>query len=197
MASFGLYFLFHSVELSLGDAVNATPVFLTLLGLVLLAVGFLGCWGVLKLNRCLLIMFAGTVLTIIIGEIICGVLLIFNKGKIRESVIVQFTHAIKQIEGVGDKSLEDEIKKIQNKFNCCGAIKPSDWMVPSQRCCKEGESNCTIFPAQGCVDAIDLMLKNRLVIVGVAMLILAVFEVGALAVAVCAIMKDEEEEEEI
>lgn len=55
MAGFGIYLLVRADEFGLTGSTLGIPIFVTVLGFFVLAVGFLGCFGAIKFSRGLLI----------------------------------------------------------------------------------------------------------------------------------------------
>ncbi|VDL57729.1 unnamed protein product [Hymenolepis diminuta] len=194
MSGFGMYLLVRSQEFGLTGTASGIPIFIIVLGFLVLAVGSFGCCSASKLSRGLLITvgFAMIVGIIIIAEIVGAVLLIVLKDKAKEGVNNYFSNAIRQIQSDQNKELEEVITKLQAAFNCCGASAPTDWKDPSLSCCKPGEQTpCNHDLQQGCIDAIYAWVKQNLLAFAAAVLILSVIEVGSIVAASSIIKRGE------
>ncbi|KAM3182371.1 hypothetical protein ACTXT7_012509 [Hymenolepis weldensis] len=110
---FGKYVLVRLKEFKLIGTAIGIPIFITVLGFLVIAVEFFGCCSASKLSRGLLITFAMIVGIIILAEIVGAVLLIVFKDKVKEGVNNYFSNAMKQIQSVQNKELEEIIIKPQ------------------------------------------------------------------------------------
>ncbi|VDD79226.1 unnamed protein product [Mesocestoides corti] len=177
--------IFKAKEYELTGAAFGIPVFVLVLGIVVLLIGFLGCCGAWKLNKCFLRLFAFLVGVLVIAEIVCGALLFVYKEKVKDYVKSYFASAISEVQDIGNPKVETAVTKLQQELKCCGANGPSDWKNATKYCCPKGETNCTTtYFTQGCVDVIYDLLKNNLVGVAITVIVLGIIEIGAIVAAV-------------
>ncbi|GFN86791.1 tetraspanin [Plakobranchus ocellatus] len=138
-------------------------------GILVLAVGFLGCCGAFFENQCLLIGYFVLVLLVFALEVTAGTLGFVYKGKVREIVrseltggirhdyltvvqlnaqILNSTHYDPDAEGWSTK-----LDSLQRDLKCCGADNYTDWYDvrawPGQRqvpesCCKSPTPGCGV-----------------------------------------------------
>ncbi|VDN96290.1 unnamed protein product [Rodentolepis nana] len=185
MAGFGIFLLVESRSFGFTGSANLIPIFVTIVGFLVLGIAFMGCCGAISLNRCLLLSFSIAIGIIIVAEIVGGVLLVIYRSKFKEGLGKYLKEAIRNVENATNPSAGKAFKKLQDKFECCGANGPEDWQNPSQGCCKSGESACENYPREGCIKVIHEWLKKNLLAVGTVILVLSVLEVGAITAACC------------
>ncbi|KAM9403475.1 tetraspanin-8-like [Salvelinus alpinus] len=93
-------------------------------GVIIMVLGFLGCCGAIKENRCMLILFFIGLLHIFILLLIVGIL-----GAVGEKEM-GVDKTLRKLLPLRDQNLEVQtyLKKLQVEAKCCGLINgPSDW----------------------------------------------------------------------
>ncbi|XP_061663497.1 tetraspanin-8-like [Syngnathoides biaculeatus] len=111
-------------------------------GVIIMALGFLGCCGAIKENRCMLILFFASLLLIFILLLAAGILGAVGEKKVKEWVkerLQKLTPLSGQPENV-----RDDLDKLQKELKCCGLVNgASDWDVVPDSCrCGPGEPDC-------------------------------------------------------
>ncbi|CDS42502.1 TSP4 [Echinococcus multilocularis] len=183
LTGFGIYITVEAVQNGLIVAIYGLPLFTLVLGLAVLTVAFIGCFGACNLNGCLIKWYATLMMLLIVGEIICGALLFALKNQSLKLIERYFNNSIYKIEsGVGDSHLRNSIRKIQNSLKCCGAYGPGDWRDPYEFCCRSGKI-CFRAPKLGCVQAAGKVLTENRLPLGITVMVFGIIEIGAVACA--------------
>jgi len=127
-------------------------------GLVFL-IGFLGCCGALKENKCLLGLYLFFLIIIAGAEIAAGVLGFIHKGKLEAKISTTLEQKWKKLEqNTTDETTKDAIQYVQNALKCCGP---------------NGETQyrkwCTTNVNDGCIKKLtDWIKQNAPILIGVA-----------------------------
>nr|CDS28994.1 tetraspanin [Hymenolepis microstoma] len=162
MAGFGIFLLVQSNSIGLTGSTSVIPIFVTIVGFIVLGIALLGFIGAIKLNRCLLLL-------------------------LKECLILYFQDAIRNIENATNPSAENVLRKVQDRFGCCGAKGPEDWQKPYQSCCKSKLSSCESYHKSGCAEVIYEWMKKNLLAIGAVVVALALIEIGSIIAASCLI----------
>lgn len=192
---FNLIFLFAAVTLvivtvwklgnqtELIDLTSATYSvlidFLIVAGILLFLVSFLGCYGVIKENRRVLLVYIFILLFIVLLELMVAFLGYVYKENVDEELKVNLNRTMLESFGV-DEAKTLAINVMQRKFSCCGAVQFEDWrysvwktsnmtrnLVPDS-CCKTITTGCGIrdHPSNifydGCLEKMEDEMKNGL-----------------------------------
>ncbi|VDO15837.1 unnamed protein product [Rodentolepis nana] len=184
MAGFGIFLLVESRLFGFSGASTLIPVLITIVGLIVLAVGVLGICGAIKMSRGILIAFAVAMGIIILAEIVVGSLLFVYKSKFKEGLAKYFGDAIRSIGKSKNTSTEFLLRKTQDAFKCCGAKGSDDWPYPCRSCCKLPIQRCAHYNREGCVDVIYAWISKNLLAFGAVIAILALLEIGAIVAAI-------------
>nr|XP_046193049.1 tetraspanin-8-like isoform X2 [Oncorhynchus gorbuscha]XP_046193057.1 tetraspanin-8-like isoform X2 [Oncorhynchus gorbuscha] len=115
-------------------------------GVIIMVLGFLGCCGAIKENRCMLILFFIGLLLIFILLLIAGILGAVGEKKSQ----VWVKESLAKLLPLSDQKpeVQTDLQKLEVEAKCCGLINgPSDWgsTVPSSCDC--------VDPAQACQSA--------------------------------------------
>ncbi|KAM4021906.1 tetraspanin-1 isoform 1-T4 [Anomaloglossus baeobatrachus] len=171
--------------------------FMIAIGALLLILGFLGCCGAQKENKCLLITFFCIVLIILIAEI-AGAVVALVYASVAESFLISVLTPVLQ----QDYGANQEVTKIWNntmsEMKCCGMSNYSDFNnstfvqsnnghYPTQ-CCNDTVSTCTMQAAHdsykpGCLKQIVNWLQSNAAIVGGVAAGICALELAALVVS--------------
>lgn len=148
-------------------------------GCILIIVGFLGCCGAAKENRCMLATFFALILILFIIEIVGGVLAFVFYPRAKEA-------ALSSMNRYNGGTEEDQIitagwQLLQETFECCGLNGFQDWLaagvfVPPKPCVR-----IQIPPVPGCVEA----LTNYFWVLGGIACGILVIEILAMIFACC------------
>ncbi|XP_065177246.1 tetraspanin-33-like [Sycon ciliatum] len=118
---------------SLSGFTTDPAVLLIAVGAIFTCVGFLGAIGSLRENVVLLKWFHYILIFMLFAELVSGLLMYFLSTKVKTVAIEQTTKAISQYQTTNAATaLDDAIREVQIRFQCCGAIHPSDWRVHSK-----------------------------------------------------------------
>ncbi|XP_058480648.1 tetraspanin-8-like [Solea solea] len=163
------------------------------IGVIIMVLGFLGCCGAIKENRCMLLLFFIFLLLIFILLLAAGILGAVGEGKVKDWVkerLEKLTPLSKQ-----PADVKEDLEKIQRELKCCGLVKgPSDWdRVPDS--CRCNGTDCTgPYNTEPCTNKIvSLMEKHMEVVIGIAfaIAILLIFGMVFSMILYCQIGKKE------
>ncbi|XP_068565535.1 tetraspanin-8-like [Cebidichthys violaceus] len=170
--------------------------FMIAIGVIIMVLGFLGCCGAIRENRCMLLMFFISLLVIFILLLALGILGAVEEKKVKDWVkerLEKFTPLSTQPEDV-----KADLEKLQTELKCCGlANGPSDWTkVPDSCRCNATEPDCksnAIYQTPCATKIIELMEKNMEVVLGIAfaIAILLIFGMVFSMILYCQIGKKE------
>ncbi|VDN96289.1 unnamed protein product [Rodentolepis nana] len=188
LAGFGIFLLVESNLSGFSGSAILIPIFITIVGLIVLGIAILGYVGAVTLRRSLLLS--------ITGSIMCGYgtyLLVRSKEfgltgneiEIPISITI-FGLFVLTVGIIGCFSAIKPGRGLLLTFNCCGIGGPTDWTQPAKSCCMPGEqAPCNDYPQQGCGDLLFAWVEYNMLTVGVTVLILSLIEVGAIVAATC------------
>lgn len=121
-------------------------------GALVMVIGFFGCCGAIKNNKCMLTTYVILVGLIFALEIAAGVLAYTNKGKFTEelktNLNVVFKNYGKPDQTDAEKAMQKALDWFQEEVQCCGVNGPDDWTssflkkIPSS-CCPGTPTVCT------------------------------------------------------
>ncbi|XP_054615708.1 tetraspanin-8-like [Dunckerocampus dactyliophorus] len=140
-------------------------------GVIIMVLGFLGCCGAIKENRCLLILFFASLLLIFILLLAAGILGAVGESKVKDWVkerLQKFLPLSRQPQNV-----RNDLEKLQEELKCCGLVNGvSDWDVTPASCrCTPTESDCDstgVYNTSCSSQIVRLLEKNMEVVIGIA-----------------------------
>ncbi|XP_071358337.1 tetraspanin-9 [Trachinotus anak] len=166
------------------------------IGVIIMVLGFLGCCGAIRENRCMLLLFFIFLLLIFILLLAAGILGAVGEQKVKDWVkerLEKFTPLSSQPQNV-----KDDLEKLQRELKCCGLVNgPSDWQAIPDSCrCNKTVSDCqssAIYNEPCANKIITLMEKNMEVVLGIAfaIAILLIFGMAFSMVLYCQIGRKE------
>uniref|UniRef100_A0A8C2XQP7 Tetraspanin n=1 Tax=Cyclopterus lumpus TaxID=8103 RepID=A0A8C2XQP7_CYCLU len=128
------------------------------IGVIIMLLGFLGCCGAIRENRCLLLIFFVSLLVIFVLLLALGILGAVEEKKVKQEVTRRLVRIINQF--------------FSFQLKCCGLVNgPSDWdKVPDSCRCNATEPNCTssVYSTPCSTQIINLMEKHMKVVLGIA-----------------------------
>ncbi|KAE8281190.1 Tetraspanin-8 [Larimichthys crocea] len=141
------------------------------IGVIIMVLGFLGCCGAIKENRCMLLMFFVSLLIIFILLLAAGILGAVGEKKVKDWVkerLGKFTPLSKQ-----PQSVRDDLEKLQRELKCCGLINgPGDWeKIPDSCRCNATDTDCNnskVYSTTCSARIVTWMEKNMEVVIGIA-----------------------------
>ncbi|KAM9845920.1 tetraspanin-9 [Aulostomus maculatus] len=151
------------------------------IGVIIMVLGFLGCCGAIKENRCMLLLFFISLLIIFILLVAGGILGAVGESKVKEWMqerLEKFLPLSDQPE-----SLRKDLEVLQEELKCCGLVNgPTDWNpLPASCRCEATDPDC---PSSGHYNTpcsariIEVMEKHMEVVVGIAFAIAVVLIFG-------------------
>ncbi|XP_032912713.1 tetraspanin-8 [Catharus ustulatus] len=99
-------------------------------GAIIMILGFLGCCGAVKENRCMLMLFFIALLLILILQLIGGILGAMSISKMDTAFDLILSAMTSKLESTEkeDKPYQENFQNIEREFKCCGVTKgPEDW----------------------------------------------------------------------
>nr|XP_004999561.1 tetraspanin-4 isoform X2 [Cavia porcellus] len=158
-------------------------------GTFVMAIGFVGCIGALKENKCLLLTFFVLLLLVLLLETTIAVLFFAYTDKIDRYAQEDLKKGLHLYGTPGNVGLTNAWSIIQTDFRCCGVSNYTDWFevynatrVPDS-CCLEFSDGCGLH-APGtwwkapCYETVKAWLQENLLAVGVFGLCTALVQPG-------------------
>lgn len=142
------------------------------IGVIIMVLGFLGCCGAIRENRCMLLLFFIALLLIFILLLAAGILGAVRGRNAKEWVLEPLKKLLPLSSQPQD--VKDDLEKLQTELKCCGLINgPSDWSpVPSScRCNGTDSSPCNsngVYSTPCSDKIIELIEQNLTVVIGIA-----------------------------
>ncbi|VDN14935.1 unnamed protein product [Dibothriocephalus latus] len=196
ISGFGIYLVVEAKN-GLGSEAIGVPAFILTLGLLLFLIGFLGCCGACKEHTCMLKTFAAVVTVLLILQIIAGILAFVYRSKfvgLVADAIAMHINQLDSLPSVEQKEMRKALDKVQKELKCCGGYSSADWgeAVPSS-CCAGETSPCRNPYQQGCAQATYDLIKDKALIVGIILIVMAILQLGAIISACCLATKIKEQ----
>lgn len=177
---------------------SAAPILLIGVGVVIFFISFFGCCGAFKENYCMVTTFAVLLSLIIIVEIAAAIVGYVFRNKLSAIAHDSVNDMIKNYEKQAE--FKKTVDKLQQDLKCCGMNGTSDWegiigtenSVPDS-CCKNFTAGCgngTMTDSdkvyqQGCNAAVEEFLKNHMLWVIVAAVVIAILQLLGIVFACC------------
>ncbi|KAI5612129.1 CD63 antigen, partial [Silurus asotus] len=179
---------------------TASPIVIIVVGAVIFFIAFFGCCGAWKDNYCMVTTFAVLLSIIIIVEIGIAIAAYVYRNKLENLVEKGIKEAIKEYNK--DQDIKKELDISQQQFKCCGAVNSTDWagIMPNNSvpdsCCKNVTKGCGVnamfnsskIYTEGCAKAVEALVKQNILWVGIAALVIAFIEILGVVFA-CTLMK--------
>jgi len=112
---------------------EAATILLIVVGAFILLVGFLGCCGACKESSCMLCLFAGLMVVIVLLQIVAAVLAIVYQSEVESELKKHLTTELKS--KVTDDTTDpftQAVARLQMEFECCGSDGYSDYGTDSK-----------------------------------------------------------------
>ncbi|XP_055520000.1 tetraspanin-1-like [Leucoraja erinacea] len=165
------------------------------LGAFLMLIGFLGCCGALKENKCMLMIFFLLILVIFLAQLVAGVVILAFSSLadiFMAYVETWLMNFVKNDYGRTD-AVTETFDAVMKQFKCCGIhgyadFTGSHFFINEKRypdeCCPVNVLNLPcILPiqSQGCYAVFLKFLKSNTMILGIVAVAIGVLEIGAMA----------------
>eukprot|EP00092_Neocalanus_flemingeri_P017997 GFUD01019476.1.p1 GENE.GFUD01019476.1~~GFUD01019476.1.p1 ORF type:complete len:242 (-),score=46.93 GFUD01019476.1:96-821(-) len=185
----------------LGDNYVNTPIFIIILGVVVFAIAFFGCYGAGKENKCLIYTYTTLLVIILIAQIGAAIAAFVLKGDLKMEITKNMEKSIKNYNVEGFEGVTLTWDLVQKNLKCCGVENFEDWKnvthfsdggVPDSCCIAgqvEGCGKAPVDPANlfsdGCFTLFSDQFVSNLSIVGAVAAGIALGEMIAIAFACC------------
>ncbi|KAM9334443.1 tetraspanin-8-like [Symphorus nematophorus] len=143
------------------------------IGVIIMVLGFLGCCGAIRENRCMLLLFFISLLIIFILLLAAGILGAVGEKKVKDWVKERLEEKFIPLADQSD-SVKEELVKLQKEIKCCGVVNgPKDWGTAAPESCRcnatEPECGTDKIYSTPCASQIARVLeKNLEVVLGIA-----------------------------
>ncbi|KAM4523741.1 tetraspanin-9 [Fundulus diaphanus] len=152
------------------------------IGVIIMVIGFLGCCGAYRENRCMLMMFFILLLLIFILLLAAGILAAIQQKQVKEWV----EGKLKEISPIDSQppNVIQDMEKLQRELKCCGLTTgPGDWKtVPASCSCNSTAvaDKCSnkIYQEPCLTKIIDYMKNNMQISLGIAFAIAIILIFG-------------------
>ncbi|KAM4597566.1 leukocyte surface antigen CD53-like [Polymixia lowei] len=183
---FGVYMMMNMSNMaSLMPALASVTLanILLIIGIIITCVSFLGFFGSMKENRCLLITFFILLFLMMLVELTVACVLLVYEKKIDDIIESELKEGLAKSQSWRksvNSSASDDWDFIQTKFKCCGVKNVSDWMdnVPASCCsttpCQESNSQ---YWTKGCYTEAKTWFQENFLSTGIILIMLCVIEV--------------------
>ena len=188
----GVAATFSEYELFLVSKFFSIPTFLIVTGAFIIFISFFGCWGSLRENYCLTLVFSVLLGVIFIFELSGGISGYVLRGNAETLIKGQLNDSLVKYTENRNTSTESMWDYIQRKFDCCGISNYTDWQpkfgegLPSS-CCSipvgaVATLNCTAntddpnLNAVGCLTEFSDYIAKHAVSLGAAGIVIAIIQ---------------------
>lgn len=125
------------------------------IGSIMFVMGFLGCCGAIKENKCMLGLYVIFLIVIIILQLVVGIWGFVNRDSIEQDIKNSLSNSVPLTYNADDATVQSVIT-LQNSFKCCGLVKGcSDWTgAATHGCSCDSDSTTCVRPVTlGCTNA--------------------------------------------
>ncbi|XP_067855285.1 tetraspanin-9-like isoform X3 [Heptranchias perlo] len=162
------------------------------IGTIVMVVGFLGCLGAIKENKCLLLSFFIVLLMIFFLELILVILFFVYRTEVAEYAREDLKIGLRLYGSEGNVGLTNAWNIIQTEYECCGVDNSTDWepvlgvnSVPDS-CCEEYSKGCgqhtpSKWFVAGCYDKIVMLVEQQTVVLGTVAMSIVVIQILGMA----------------
>ncbi|XP_057413328.1 tetraspanin-8 [Balaenoptera acutorostrata] len=182
--------------LSPGDATINPYIAVNILiavGAIIMILGFLGCFGAMKENQFMLVLFFVGLILILLLQVVAGILGATNKSKTERALNETLQTNVHLLSATNEngKLFQKAFSEIQEELKCCGLINgASDWgnnfqyYYKSCECPSASDSSCTKYDGktiykQSCFSLLRGLFSRRLsIVIGLAFGLAAVEVLG-------------------
>lgn len=171
-------------------------------GALVIFIGFVGCCGAVKENKCFLLLYFFLLLVIFILEIAAGILAYAKRDKVINQVEKAMNNSV-QVEYGKNAKVNKAVDHAQKMLKCCGAKGPADWATSKwrqanknatvpQSCCKIPKAGCNANPIAtgdyyktGCSKALQDFIKGHMKTLGGIGVGIAIIQILGMIFSLC------------
>uniref|UniRef100_A0A2P2HWX8 Tetraspanin n=1 Tax=Hirondellea gigas TaxID=1518452 RepID=A0A2P2HWX8_9CRUS len=202
-------------QVLLDEGTFSVPIILLIMGVIVMLIGFFGCFGALRESPCLLYTYATIVLLLLIAQISVAIYGIVKQDELKAFISGNMVKVFEKIGG-DDQELTDSLNGVQHELHCCGVYNYTDWaltihgdntptggLVPSGCCKTPNSTECTTTtwatmsePAasegiytKGCYTLFMETIEGQATWLGIGAILLALIQLFCVLVA-CGIGKN-------
>ncbi|KAJ7373745.1 hypothetical protein OS493_011354 [Desmophyllum pertusum] len=172
-------------------------------GALVMIIGAIGCCGVVKEKKWLLLLYSFLVMMIFFLEIASGIMAYSQRDKVISKIESMVNKTIIGDYGKDDKKkLTEAIDKAQQELKCCGVTAPSDWSKSywfsksdktepfPESCCKTVASKCSagkkpVIYTEGCSTALQDFVRSKMATIGGIGVGIAILQILGVVFAIC------------
>ncbi|XP_068207634.1 tetraspanin-9-like [Palaemon carinicauda] len=136
----------NNFDFLINEDTFSLPIFSLVIGIVMLILCLMGCYGASKENRLIVKINGGLLCILVIAQLVVGILILINAFVPVESIQNEMNNTFFYY-GVEDQEMKENIDTFQIEAGCCGVHDYTDWAlypfgeannnsVPDS-CCKE------------------------------------------------------------
>jgi len=165
-------------------------------GVIVALIGFLGCCGALKKNKCMLLSFAICIVLIFILQLAGGIYAYTKSDALQKDLAMGLDQMWKQYGNTNttaDKEFTEAVDWFQENVKCCGVNGPGDWSKatyvnsPPGSCCKTKgcKPDSKSVYQQGCLDKGKEYVKSQIFKVGGVLIGIGVIQLLGIIFSCC------------
>ncbi|KAF0022088.1 tetraspanin-8-like [Scophthalmus maximus] len=139
----------NKADYQITDEVLPAINLLVFVGAMTMILGFLGCCGAIREDRCLLVLFVMGLLSVFLMMLAVGVLGAISRTATAQEVVKEHLKELLPL-SKQPKDVQESFQQLERNGSCCGLFDgPLDWgnstVVPNSCNCADISTNCTVF----------------------------------------------------
>uniref|UniRef100_T1JK25 Tetraspanin n=1 Tax=Strigamia maritima TaxID=126957 RepID=T1JK25_STRMM len=200
------------IELLTNDTYAVIAYLLIAAGVITILVSIIGCFGAVRENRCILLLYTFLLLLIFLMEAVAGIMAYVYEDQAWHELETNMNKTLTE-NYMFDIAKTDAIDDMQRQYKCCGAFSHEDWqyskwqkslsdqvephnLVP-ESCCISKRHNCgsivhpsNIYAYNGCIDSfVQTNLQKHLIILGAVGLGVCIIQIFGMIFSCCLYVK--------
>ncbi|XP_031571519.1 CD151 antigen-like [Actinia tenebrosa] len=164
-------------------------------GALVIFIGFVGCCGAVKENKCFLLLYFFLLLVIFILEIAAGIMAYTKRDKVISTIEKAMNQSVQNDYGQNKPKIDKAVDHAQEMLKCCGATGPKDWKTSNwkkshqnetvpQSCCKNKKAPCDYYD-KGCSKALQDFIKGHMKTLGGIGVGIAIIQILGMVFSLC------------
>jgi CD63 antigen len=131
----------------LGNQYTNTPVLFIIVGVVIFLIAFLGCFGAVKNNSCMVYTYATLLLIVLVAEIAAGVAAYVLKDNLDRKINEKMIEGMENYGKADYDGVTDTWDLVQRELKCCGVNNVTQWDATNfgktpDSCCRVDTKDC-------------------------------------------------------